>query len=246
MTTLEEHRKDLARGRRLTRIAQRLLYLNGAIMVGGLAAGAFAWWRGWLRDGDATPAVIFTIVLAVVMTIFFVLSFRGQRRIKRSIEAVAAHPGPDVPETLQVGSARSWRWAAAGYLALILGSTTILTLLAPISQWLCTAVILVVATILFVRQGPAFYGVFSAYLDTSGLRLRTLGIFVPWTSVSGAEVKGFTVRVNVSGPVVPDGDLPAVWTRKAIRDINRLGYLEISTTRQEELMWVALRHRDRS
>ncbi|HZM81625.1 MAG TPA: hypothetical protein VFC19_38365 [Candidatus Limnocylindrales bacterium] len=147
MTTLREQRATLARGRRLMRIAGRVLGVTGALMLVGLAALAIALWCDcWLDDSDATPAVIALIPLTAGLVTFFVLSLTARRMIGRSIKDVAANPEEEVPETLRVGPARPWSgaWTWVSLLGLGLVALPFLaTVITDLARWVCPGLMVV-------------------------------------------------------------------------------------------------------
>src|SRR5688572_29852747 len=117
MSELHKQREALAKGRRLVRIGNWLLWVTFGYLVGGTVALLVSV-RLWGDSTNLTPAVIGYAVGAAGMAAFFVVSLTGRKLIGGSVNEVAAHPDPDAPETLRIGPKNRWNqiWGAVAML----------------------------------------------------------------------------------------------------------------------------------
>ncbi len=218
------------------------MYASGAWLLVSIAGSLAAAALGWLADDNATPAVFFVGVTALGFVVFVVLVMRGQRIIRTHLRTVAANPLGELPEHLQIGTARPMRQAWGVVVFLVAAPITLIVFGPSVTGWVVIAG--GVATLIgFVRVGPSVLHVNSAYLDASGIRLPLLGIHAPWTSVAAVQVRGADkVKITIVGPLIPTGDLPATWTRRALAANPPGSVLTVLAARPEMAVWVAARY----
>ena len=240
MSTLEDqHRKRLAIGWRLVRIARGILYAGSVPMFGG----AFAFLvMDEEQIADHTPlAMTWLILFAATALAFFTLGFMGQYLIRHSTPEVATDDDAEMPDVLRIGSARPLlRSTMVATILLVLIMATPF-LISP-RNWLCFGPMLVLALGAMVWLGPSWAGVSSAHLDSSGIRLPELGVHIPWTSVLRLEPSRRGVRLMLDGPASATGKVWAVWTGRAIRRLETEGGVEVLTNQPEKLIRFAQRH----
>ncbi len=250
MTVMQGHVAGLARGRRLLRTAMTIAYLELAwdllLIIGTLLAVRV----GWLAD-DYAPAPVVAIGLAIGwvavacagMVALFTLALRGKRLVRRHIRAVADSPPEDVPDNLQIGTARPGI-QVFGATAITVGALIALPVLQrSVGYWLVPESLGAIWLIAFVRLGPSVLGISSAYVDDAGIRLPLVGIEIPWTSIRDVRLDGaFRMAVTVIGPVNPTGDQPRRWTDRALARHRPGAVVRVPTKRPEWAIWVSRRH----
>jgi hypothetical protein len=244
MATLEAHRARLANGRHLVRIATGIFWTTGILMLGGCAALWVAINAGRL-PADSPLAIIWLILITTGMLAFFTLGYIGQRMIKHSLDIAVAASDPVMPDVLRIGPAHPLLQSVAAAAILLGVGIGAPFLLGPKSWWFFgPAIGITLAAMAWL--GPAFVGVFSAFLDSSGIRLLELGVYVPWTSVSRLEISRRGIRLVLDGPTSATGEVGEIWTRRAIRRLETEGSVELVTNQPEKLIWFAQRHHDDS
>jgi hypothetical protein len=218
MTPTSDHYADIANGRRIWRIAAVILYVSGAWMVLFLAVGLVAVWAGWMADDDPTLAVVGVAIAGCGLLVSFAFGFRARRLVQWSIAAVAAGPGFNVPDHLQVGTTRPGLWAAvrAGVAIAALAAIPLVGRHENSYAWVWPELCCAFGLVAYAWYGPSAERLESAYLDRSGIRLTQLGLHFPWASVRQIRVAASEIVITIGGPISATGEQPRVWTSRAL------------------------------
>ncbi len=242
-TGVREAYAALARGRRLRRAGTAILGVCGVWFVVGVLGCLGAVAIGWLADDDAGPLPFVMAVPAVGFVAAVVLVQLGQRIVRNQLWSVAASPGDDVPDHLQIGTARPIRQIRVLVALLVVGLVALVVIQPWPWTWVPSAIIGILTLVAFAWIGPSALNISSAYLDESGIRLPLLGVHAPWTSIAAVDVHGAShLRITIGGPLTPTGDLPQRWTQRALAANPPGTVLTMPTDRPELAVWVAGRY----